>query len=249
MLLLPAWQPAPEQLLLEPGQAHIFRLPLELPPELLQTLSGLLSADEQARAARYHFERDQRRFTAARGQLRQVLAAYLHVVPRAVQFTYNPYGKPALAEANHTGQPDVQFNLSHSGELGLLAVCKGQPVGIDIEIIRDNLERGNIARRYFAPSEVMALEALPPDQQLQAFFACWTRKEAYIKARGQGLSIGLDTFAVSLAPGEAAQLLVRDPGAPGGPFTLLTLDPEPGYAAALAVEGEIDGVKLWDHFK
>lgn len=244
MQQLPAWQPAPERLILEPGWVHVFRLRLDLP---VGALAGLLSADERERAARYRFERDQIHFTCARGQLRQVLANYLQIDPREVQFCTNPHGKPALTGHSALHLPQLEFNLSHSGERGLLAVCETMAVGIDIELKRENLERDNIAQRFFAPAEVAALNALPAEQQFEAFFACWTRKEAYMKARGRGLSIPLESFEVSLAPDQPARLLKRDPEAPNRPYTLLALNPGPGYAAAVAVEGQAAGLRLWDH--
>ena len=235
------WRPAPDRLTLEPGQVHVFRLALDLPTTRMAHLVGLLSPDEAARAARFRFEVDRQRFTAGRGQMRCILAAYLRLPPTALIFSYNPHGKPALVNA-----PGLHFNLSHSAGVGLLAVCAEQSVGIDNESIRPQVERDNIARRFFAPQEAAALQALPPEQQLLAFFTCWTRKEAYIKARGQGLHIPLDQFVVSLAPGEPARLLTREPGAPAGPFTLAAIDPGSGQAAALAVEGEINTLRLWD---
>jgi 4'-phosphopantetheinyl transferase len=235
------WHPAPERLMPAPGQVNILRLALDLPQALNAQLASLLSADEQARAARFHFDSDRLHFTSARGQLRCILAACLQITPQAVMFVYNPHGKPAQVNA-----PDLHFNLSHSSGLGLLALSTGQAVGIDIESIRPAVDRDNIARRFFAPAEVAALHALPAEQQEQAFFTCWTRKEAYIKARGLGLSIPLGQFVVSLAPGEPARLLAREPGAPAGQYAMAAIDPGPGQVAAVAVEGRLASLQLWD---
>ena len=238
------WTPAPTsaQLALETGWAHVFRLRLDVSPECAARLRPLLSPDEQSRASRYHFAADRLHFTAAHGQLRQILAAYLRCAPAELAFEQNPYGKPALV-----GGPALQFNLSHSRGLGLLAVTAAQTVGVDVEGLRPDLERENIARRFFAPAEVERLLALPAGQQIEAFYACWTRKEAYMKARGLGLSIPLDGFQVTLAPGEAVRLLHTEPGSPPpAAWSLAAFDPGPGFAAALAVLGELRGVRCWD---
>jgi 4'-phosphopantetheinyl transferase len=236
------WSPAPPQPDLLPGQAHVYRLALELPPERLESLLAWLDEEEQARAARYHFESDRRKFVAAHGQVRQALAVCLGVRPAALRFTFNDYGKPALASAT-----ELRFNLAHSGSLGLLAVCAGQELGVDLEMEGRVVDIAAIARRFYAPGELAQLLALPEGQQRQAFFACWTRKEAYLKGRGLGLSLPLDSFEVSLAPGEPPQLFDLMPGrVPNPDWRLYDLRPAPGYAGALAVQGNPVEVVCWD---
>lgn len=229
------WMPAPTSPVLEPGWAHIFRLTLDPPDTRLAALHAVLDETEQQRAARYHFDIDRRRFTAARGQLREILSAYLNQAPQALTFCYNPQGKPSLAGAR------LCFNLSHTQGIGLLAVIDGQEVGIDVEGVNRRVDSPGIVRRFFAPAEVDALFALPEAQRQRAFFDCWTRKEAYIKARGLGLSIPLESFEVGLEPGKPPTLRATDPG-----WSIYAIDPGPGFTAALVVEGAVQGMRYWD---
>lgn len=234
------WPPSP--LVVEPGWVHVFRLRLDLPPERLAALRALLSPDELARADRYRGDGLGARFTAARGNLRALLAGYAKTSPEQITFETNPHGKPALAGGW------LSFNVSHSGALALVAAAGTEvEVGIDIETIRANVEFERLAQRFFAPRETAALLALPPEQRAGAFFACWTRKEAYMKARGLGLAIPLDGFEVSLAPGDPPRLLrpaVDDPH--GAAWALWQLDPGPGFTAALCARGPVAGIRCWD---
>lgn len=235
------WVPRPRKLAPEPGWAHIFRLQLDLAPGQLETLAGHLSADEHARAERFLRTVDQQRFIAARGQLRVILAAYLETHPAMLRFTYNDQGKPSLAEAEPPFKAALRFNLSHSQGLGLLAVTFGQEVGVDVERLDREVDYANIARRFFAPSEVTEFFAFPPDERPRAFCTGWTRKEAYIKARGMGMAFALDGVEASLDPHAPARLSAPAPG-----WSLHNLDPGEGFVAALVVEGEIQGLRCWD---
>jgi len=242
MIPIWSWTTAPARLALEPGWVHIYRLALDLPGEKRSSLAEFLSLEERERAARFRSPRDGQRFTAAHGQMREILAGYLGMEPGAVQFTQNEYGKPGLA-----GAADLLFNLSHSQSLALLAVSSLNPVGIDIEAIHLDIDRTNISRRFFSPRESSGLAALPEHDQARAFFACWTRKEAYIKGRGLGLSIPLDAFEVSISPDEQPCLVVPGPGQPADEkWSLYDIDPGPGFTAALAVAGRIDGIRCRD---
>jgi 4'-phosphopantetheinyl transferase len=242
MIPIWSWSAAPARLSLERYWVHIYRLPLDLPGENLAPLAEILSTDERERAARYRRPLDGQRFSAAHGQMRQILAGYLGTEPGALQFTQNEYGKPGL-----NGGSNVVFNLSHSQGLALLAVSSCGQVGIDIEAIHTDIDRANISRRFFSPREASALAALPAHVQARAFFACWTRKEAYIKGRGLGLSIPLDTFEVSISPDEQPRLITPGPGQPPDEtWSLYDIDPGPGYNAALAVAGRIEGIRCWD---
>jgi 4'-phosphopantetheinyl transferase len=200
--------------------------------ELLTVLSG----DERARAERFHFERDRVRFIVARASLRQILGAYLDTAPARLAFAYGPQGKPALAWP----PAFVTFNLSHSGELVLYALARARRVGIDVERRRPVEDVEGLAATVFAAAERAELASLPADQRIEAFLDGWTRKEAFIKAVGEGLSHPLDTFVVSLAPAAPARLVcVGDrPGAACG-WSLHALTTEPGYTASLAVEGDV----------
>jgi 4'-phosphopantetheinyl transferase len=192
-----------------------------------------LSEDEQRRAHRFHFAEDRRRFTVARGVLRALLARYLGNNPATLQFVYNIHGKPRLPE-NHP----LRFNVSHSGGLALYAVAWNREIGVDIERLRPEFAGEAIAERFFSRNEVAILRSLPPPLVVTAFFNCWTRKEAYIKARGKGLAIPLDQFDVSLHPGEPAQVHQdRESPAETGRWAIWDLSPAPGFAGAAAVEG------------
>lgn len=239
----PAWAAAPPALRLEAGDIHVWRAQLDLGAARLQGLFRSLSADERSRAERFRAPRDRDRYIAGRGLLRAVLARYLWAHPAELHFRYGLHGKPALAR--EAGRSALRFNVSHSEGLALLAVTRGREVGVDVERLRPDIEDG-IARRFFSPGEVARLGALPAGQRQAAFFACWTRKEAFVKARGEGLGLGLDTFDVTLAPEEPAALLRLDgdAGAPGR-WSLQHLDPGPGYVGALAVEGRGLRASCW----
>ena len=165
--------------------------------------------------------------------------------PQYLRFTYGPRGKPALA--TDMGAVSLRFNVSHSHGLALYAMTRGRELGVDVERIRPEIVQEQVAERFFSPREVTTLRALPVPLQATAFFACWTRKEAYIKATGEGLALPLDQFDVSLAPGEPAALLrtAWDPQeAPR--WTMQDLDPAPGYRAAVAVAGHDWRLTCWD---
>jgi 4'-phosphopantetheinyl transferase len=174
-----------------------------------------------------------------------ILGRYLQREPERLRFSYSAHGKPSLTR--EAGDPDLRFNLSHSHELVLYAVTCGREVGVDLEQIRPAVAQEQIAERFFAEREVAALRALAPSLQPPAFFHCWTRKEAYIKARGQGLAIRLDQFEVSLAPGEPAALLaVNGSRLEAARWTLRDLAPGPGYAGAVAAEGQDWQLRCWE---
>jgi 4'-phosphopantetheinyl transferase len=198
------------------------------------SMHTLLSDDEQARAARYVRGLDRRHFVVARGALRRLLGRYLATAPAAVRLAYGHRGKPRLDGG--CGGADVRFNLSHSGGLALIGVTRGREVGVDIERVRDDIDMDAFAAHSFSPRELAALRGLTPPARREAFFACWTRKEAYVKARGDGLAIPLSGFDVSLAPDERAALLeVRADPVEASRWSLLAPAAPPGYAAAVAV--------------
>jgi 4'-phosphopantetheinyl transferase len=215
---------------------HVWRVALDQSPSQAEALLGILAPDEQRRAERFHFRKDRRRFVVARGVLRIILGRYLHTAPDDLRFSYSRYGKPALAGAS--GVDAVRFNVSHSHELALYAITLDREIGLDIEYMREGFAGEQVAEQFFSPREVATLRALPAHMQTEGFFNCWTRKEAYIKARGEGLSFPLDGFDVSLAPGDPARLLsVRGDRRESLRWALRELTPGPDYAAALAVEG------------
>jgi 4'-phosphopantetheinyl transferase len=212
--------------------------------ERIKAFFQTLSSDEQQRALRFHFERDRVRFIAARGILRRCLGAFLETAADRVHFRYTDDGKPSLSVEFSSAR--LRFNISHSGSKVLLAFSIGRELGVDLEEVRPNFATEEIAQRYFSALEVETLRSLPKSVQAEAFFNCWTRKEAYIKAIGEGLSCPLDTFDVTLAPEEPARLLVtRVPGLPASRWAMQSLDAGRSYKAALVVEGHKWGLKCW----
>jgi 4'-phosphopantetheinyl transferase len=218
-------------------EIHVWRTALDPPEDTVERLAATLSADERERADRFRLERVRRRFVVCRGALRMILSRYTGQAPERLRFTYGAHGKPALAPS--AGMADLRFNVSHSDELALCAVARGREIGVDVERIRPLPGAERIAERFFAVPEREALQALPAERKLEGFYTCWTRKEAYIKALGDGLGHPLDEFAVSLAPGEPARLwTLRETGsAEEATWSLEALLPTPGYVAALAARG------------
>jgi len=208
-------------------EIQVWLIPLPDDGKVPGGLPQYLSTEESDRASRFLFERDRASFTVAHTAVRDILGRYLGTTPTNLRFRSAEMGKPYLPD-----YLDVRFNLSHSGRWALLAIARDREVGIDIECIRAERPTSAIAGRFFAPAEVRELMAFPEEQRNSAFFACWSRKEAYIKARGQGLGIPLDSFEVSL--GEAAQLRKA---ADQERWSICSLRVPEGYAAALVVEG------------
>jgi 4'-phosphopantetheinyl transferase len=221
---------------LSPQSVHVWRASLEFESERLDRFALTLSDDERTRAQRFVLERDKNSFIAARGILRDLLAHYSGRTPGDIEFVYGPQGKPALSHRG-TANP-IRFNLSHSHGLAVLAVTREREVGVDVEKIQPERAGEAIAKRYFSVEEVEELRALPTDQQAEGFFLCWTRKEAYVKALGEGLRFPLDRFRVSLSPGKPALLYA----AADAHWSMEAFDPsfnsEARYAAAVVAEGK-----------
>ncbi len=234
------WTPPPDDLLISGGEVHVWRVPLDSPGAVLQPLASTLSLEERARAQKFFFDRDRNAYITARGVLRQLLGRYLQRPPSELQFAYEARGKPFLA--NPSADQPVNFNVAHSRNIALLAFSAGPSVGVDVEFIRIDIASEEIAARYFAPQEVAELHALPPEQRPTAFFLGWTRKEAYVKALGDGLQISLASFCVSLTPAQPATLESAD----SSRWTLQNLSPEPGYAGALVAEGKDWALRCFD---
>ncbi|MBV9231847.1 MAG: 4'-phosphopantetheinyl transferase superfamily protein [Chloroflexi bacterium] len=231
------WVTPPDDLRLPENEVHIWRASLDVPDAVIQHLRRFLTAEEAARADRFYFAKDRNHFIIARGVLRTVLGRYLNRDPRDIRFSYNPYGKPALDLSANENR--LMFNLSHSHQLALYAFCYSRQVGIDVEYMRSGIDYEQLAKHTFSPYESAMVLALPAEEKGEAFFNCWTRKEAYIKARGKGVSIPLEQFDVSLRPGDPAALLdSREDPQETTRWTLRALAPGPTYAGALAVEGD-----------
>jgi 4'-phosphopantetheinyl transferase len=219
---------------LEDESVHLWHASPAERDALLPYFSSLLSADEEARRQRFHFESDQRNFSFARGMLRTLLAAYSETSPRELRFEYSELGKPSLA-GDHA-ETELQFNLSHTPGAVLLAVCRQRAVGVDVERVREDFRPQEVAARFFSTTEQRTLMSLPEAQQREAFFRCWTRKEAFLKARGSGLSFPLAQFDVSIAAGEAEVSLTTRPDAAEAERWQIMPAPAPeGCEAAVAV--------------
>lgn len=218
--------------LLELGELHLWLMPLAQPASVVEQLAKTLAPDETERAARFHFDRDRRRFIAARGLLRQILGRYSGVRSEDIRFAYGPFDKPCLAAG--TGPAGLEFSLSHSQDWALVGFARGRMIGVDLEEVRPMADYRDLAQANFAPAEVTALFDLPEEQQLDGFFACWTRKEAYAKALGLGLSLDLSSFAVSVRPSEGAETI--PPTQTAGPIQLRYFRPTEGFWGAVAIE-------------
>jgi len=230
------WSEPPASLTLATGEVHVWRLALDQPDGVVAEFRATLEAGELERAGRFHFEKHRRHFVVGRGGLRYVLARYLDLKPEEFRFSYGEYGKPALEE--------IQFNMSHSHGVALFAVARDRELGVDVEHVRADFASEDIAQRFFSRVEVAAFNALQKEEQVAGFFRCWTRKEAYIKAIGRGLSEPLDAFDVTLAPGEAAALLRAERG-DASRWAMFDIDAGEGYAGALAVEAPVSEIRLW----
>lgn len=243
-----SWASPPDQLSLAATDVHIWRASLEQPPAVVENLRQLLAADEQARADRFHFEKDRRHFTVARAGLRKLLGRYLGMAPAEIQFTYADRGKPQLAPDQASDlEPGLKFNLAHSGGLALYAFTSIGEIGVDLEHIRPEFTGDDIARRFFSATEVACLDQLPAPSRHQAFFDCWTRKEAFIKAKGIGLSLALDQFDVTLSPDEPAALLsTRWDRNEAARWSLRAVDVGPGFVGAVALEAHDWQLNCWD---
>lgn len=226
------------------GDVRVWLVALDRSAAAVERLRAILTADERERADRFHFHHDATRWTVARATLRSILGETLGVEPRHVRFVHGERGKPELAEP--FARSGLRFNLSHSAGLALCALTGKRRIGVDIERVRPLADLEQIADRTFSPREREAIRRLAPEFRHEAFFNCWTRKEAYIKAIGEGLAHPLDRFSVSLVPGAPARLeCVDDDPTEAKAWTLEALVPSPGYTAAVIVEGHPERI-AWE---
>lgn len=186
------------------NEIHVWQAKLNQPDDRIAKYLESLAPEERQRAGQFLFDIHKRRFISARGILRNILSRYLDTDPARIRLAYEAKGKPYLLDA---GARNIQFNLSHSDDFVLYAIAPGNHVGIDLEVMRPVHDMEDVAKHSFSPNEYAALQRMPDDEKLAAFFNCWTRKEAYIKALGHGLSMPLDSFDVSLEPSEQSRLL------------------------------------------
>jgi 4'-phosphopantetheinyl transferase len=233
------WAPNSEHFEFEDQEIHVWRAYLDGEEIGLHRFEETLAPDEKARANRFVFPQDRNRYVAARGALRELLGRYLNRSPAELEFDYTSKGKPSLGAT--LNERSIQFNVAHSRGLALLAFALGRNLGIDVEFVRPEFPGDEIAERYFSPKEVMELRTLPPSLRAEGFYLCWTRKEAYIKATGEGLHIPLESFNVSLTPGRPERLESVD----SSRWSMRSLYPDPLYAGALVAEGQHLRLRQW----
>lgn len=215
------------------GEAHLWILPAELDFTETSQFHSSLAADEKERASRFRRTSDAQRYIVRRGLLRKLLGAYLEIGPDQVTLNYTAFGKPELPANDNPGR--INFNLSHSKDWILFGFTRKCEVGVDIEWIDDELNFQELAERFFAANEVRNLQSLPPQQQREAFYCGWIRKEACLKARGEGIGHGLDRIEVSLSPDQAEIVRIDDEPDAERSWTLRHLSPAPDYIGAIAV--------------
>lgn len=238
------WDRPPAKLTLAWNEVHLWRATIDVPSSYLPRIWKILSSDERDRAERFIFERDRLRFLVARGFLRVILSRYLDCAPNDLRLDYGEYGKPSLGTP--FSQTNLTFNLAHSAGLGLYGVTQGRAVGVDLEQIRSEIDIEEIASRMFSTTEAGELRSVPTDARLSAFFNCWTRKEAFLKAKGAGLSLPLHQFDVTLFPGDPASLVETKWDKYEAPrWSLRAIDVGTGYVAAVAVEGHNWRLNHW----
>jgi 4'-phosphopantetheinyl transferase len=236
------WLGLPGVFALPRGVVHVWRASLERPQADREVLWQYLSSEEQARANRFHFDVHRHHFIVGRGLLRWLNGRYLHMLPQNIQFTYSEYNKPALVN-----EPALQFNVSHSHEGLLIGFGWDVALGVEIEYVKRMDDMDAIARRFFSTAESEKYASVSESEKPDTFFNCWTRKEAFIKAIGEGLSFPLDEFQVSLLPGEPPKLLsVHGSEQAAAHWSMRTLDPYPGYRGALIVESDMPDFVFFD---
>ena len=227
----------PECLDLPDHEVHVWQADLDDFTSRADPSLALPSTDEHQRADRFKFERGRKRYIAGRRFLRTLLSAYLQNDLKGVGFDYSPNGKPSLGNGYNAGK--IRFNVSHSDKMAAFAFVRGREVGVDIEQIQQDISVEEIAGRFFSQAEQAAFAEVPEELKQEAFFLCWTRKEAFVKAKGNGLSLPLDQFDVSLRPGQPAQLMgTRPDPEERHRWSMCELNVGLDYAAALVVEGK-----------
>lgn len=229
------WLPSGWPADLPDDEVHVWAHPLDADPERRATLARLLTPDEHRRASQYRTDVLRARFAVGRAVLRQILGRYLHRAPADLRFAYDEHRKPTLAPDTHADA--VHFNVTHAGGLALYAVSRSRPVGVDVEEMVPFPDMPSVASSVFSMAELQTLAGRTPDDLSDDFFSTWTRKEAYLKAKGTGLLAPLDRFDVSVGRRTAAALLsvADDPGA-AARWSIVHLEPADGFVGALAVE-------------
>lgn len=241
-LVATTWQPANQVALPAPEEVHVWRFRLKAEPATLQQNFQLLANDEQARAGKFHYVEDRDNYILARGTLRRLLAAYQGLPPASLAFRYSQYGKPSLVPAS-----DLCFNLSHAGGYALIAVTTKASIGVDLELVDDSIEIERLTARFFSPAEAREVMRFPTPARAAAFFRTWTRKEAFLKAHGDGLNLPLDQFSITVAPDHPLKIEALD-WAPGteGNWSLDSFMVQTHLPGAIVVAGPIQEVAFFD---
>lgn len=239
-----AWQAAPVELSFPQDRIDVWRVGLDSGESEGKAFGDVLAPEEVARAKRFHFARDRERFVKCRLALRNIIGRYLQVQPAEIRFRYDKNGKPEIADAQNSS--GLRFNVSHSSGLAVIAVSSGRAVGVDIERIDRKIDCLEIARRFFSKRECQALLAISASERQRAFFACWTRKESFLKATGEGISYCLAEFSVSVAPDVPPMIeeALADPKAVLR-WSLANLRPGDGYLGTLAFEAAPCLIERW----
>ncbi|MGH2347129.1 MAG: 4'-phosphopantetheinyl transferase family protein, partial [Chloroflexota bacterium] len=238
-MYIPDWRPPPAAFALPRGTADLWRVGLTDPSGLMERLLAVLSDEERGRADRFHFQADRRRFIVSHGALRLILGRYTASDPASLRFNLGSHGKPTLG-----GGRALRFNLSHSGELALIALSPDRELGVDVELVRDVPDLAAIAARFFTSSEQDVLRGLPAPERVRAFLVGWTRKEAVMKALGLGVALSPESIEVSLEEGYAA--VHRIAGRPADSWTMTAFAPAPGSIGALAMQGPPPALSYWE---
>ena len=238
-----SWLPLPEELILAPNGIHLYRIPVSRFLPQLSHFRDILSSDELEKAERFRFPDDRHRFIITHALLRYILSRYLEIAPKQVQFSYGAYGKPALAGAGE--DTEIRFNLSHAGNQAVVVVTRTRQVGVDIEHVRPLADMEQIAERLFSENEKWTLRQSKKEAASEIFFRYWTRKEAFVKARGDGLSFPLQRVDVSQVSEKKTLGFVEDDGNIST-WSFFELFPATDYVAALVVEGENMQVSCWE---
>jgi 4'-phosphopantetheinyl transferase len=223
-----------KQLNLGVNDVHIWYLDLNLYLDKLEEFKAILSQEELTKAFKFKFEKHQNRFIITRANLRLILSKYINIAPENIEFIYSEKGKPSLAQ--NYDDLGIEFNLSHSGELALYAVTKDKRIGIDVEKIRTNCDVESIAKRFFCESEYQFISRLPEGEKQRVFYQVWTRKEAYLKATGEGLGGGLDTIELDLESKDTKIISIKGEEKTSNNWYLYELKMPENYLASLAVE-------------
>jgi len=243
-----SWHYPPQnakKMIMDRSEVHVWRADLDWNESMLSRMYQTLAGDERARAARFHFQNDRDRFVLRRGLLRAILGLYLDLEPDQLKFLHGPNGKPALAR--ETGGDRLHFNLTHSQGLALFAITYGRELGIDLEHLDPNVALEEIAETFFSSEEVQALHTLPKSERQHGFLVSWTRKEAYLKATGEGLSVPLDEVQVSSGLGYLPKYLrTGQDRNEVSRWSIKALAPGPEYVASLCVEGNDWRLSCWD---